>query len=241
MTSLPLGLALAASGVQSPKITVLELYTSQGCSSCPAADRLFQSYTKRRNMVALTFHVDYWDYLGWTDTLAKRVFSERQRAYADQRRDGDVYTPQIIVNGLKHVIGSQARQIDGALAATSPNGGTGQVPQVPMSVSAKSGTFVIKIGTALPPKKPATVWLALVRPKVTVKIKRGENRGKAITYHNVVHSISPVGMWSGPETTIRLQQDAVLHGKPMNCAVLLQVDSGPILAAAWMPPAPTRN
>jgi hypothetical protein len=96
--------AAAQTAVKSPP--VLELFTSQGCSSCPAADALFKAYAARRDIVALSMPVDYWDYLGWKDTLGSPKFSRRQRDYAKQRGDGQVYTPQVVVNGRTHVVGS---------------------------------------------------------------------------------------------------------------------------------------
>ena len=232
------GLAFALAGAvhaASPKAasqtTLIELFTSQGCSSCPPADRLFKTYASREDIVALTFNVDYWDYLGWKDTLAKHAFSDRQTSYANQRGDGAVYTPQIVVNGITHVIGSLSKKINQAIGTTRRKL-TGRT--IPLSIAATADAFVIDVGASTSLAKPATVWLAAVTPKVSINIKHGENHGKSLTYYNVVRSISPVGMWSGTQTKIRLNPHAILQGKKFNCAVFVQADSGAVLAASWI-------
>ena len=217
-----------------PAPTLLELYTSQGCSSCPPADKLMKSYAKRRDIVALSFNVDYWDYLGWKDTLAKRAYSQRQRTYAMKRGDGEVYTPQIVVNGLTHAVGSMPKRIDRAIAVANSERGK---PKVPLSVTHKDGKLTISVGGDQPTavQRSATVWLATVRSKVTVPVKRGENHGQTLTYYNVVHRLTPIGMWSGKKTVIELMDEDVLQGKADNCAILVQFGKGgPIVAARWM-------
>ena len=122
---------------------MLELFTSQGCSSCPPADALLKSYGDSDEVIALSLPVDYWDYLGWKDTLASSKFSERQRAYARRRGDGAVYTPQVIVNGTAHVVGSDREQIERALAADQARFSAGQVP---VRFWLRGGTIVIETG-----------------------------------------------------------------------------------------------
>ncbi|MEM7747916.1 MAG: DUF1223 domain-containing protein [Pseudomonadota bacterium] len=227
------GLA-SAQQAQHPAPTLLELYTSQGCSSCPPADKLIQSYAKRRDIVALSFNVDYWDYLGWKDTLARREYSKRQRTYAMKRGDGEVYTPQIVVNGVTHAVGSMRRRVDRAISIA--NDGRGK-QNVPLTVTHKNGKLTVSVGGQQPVAIPrsATVWLATVRSKVTVPVKRGENHGRTLTYYNVVDRLTPIGMWSGKQTVIELKDEDVLQGKADNCAVLVQLGKGgPIVAARWM-------
>jgi len=115
---------------------VVELFTSQGCSSCPAADKVLGELAKDPNVIALSLPIDYWDYLGWKDTLADSRFTARQKAYSHARGDRDVYTPQLIVNGSAHVIGSDRGQIDGAIDTTRKNDGVMSVP-VSMTLSGK--------------------------------------------------------------------------------------------------------
>ena len=212
---------------------VLELYTSQGCSSCPPADKLIHSYAKRRDIVALSFNVDYWDYLGWKDTLGSPAFSKRQRTYAMKRGDGEVYTPQVVVNGMAHAIGSVQRQIDTAISRTSRR--LSQY-QIPLEVRNTGGKLIVELGDGPVAKRPATVWLASVRSTVTVPVKHGENRGRTLTYYNVVRKMSPIGMWSGKRTVIQLKDEDVLQGNADTCAILVQLGKGgPIIAARWMP------
>lgn len=212
---------------------VVELFTSQGCSSCPRADALLKRYVDRRDVVALSFNVDYWDYLGWKDTLGKQAYSKRQRAYAAARGDGRVYTPQIVANGLDHAVGSIKPRVDRAIARSADKL-TGH--RVDLSLKQDDSSLVIRVGKGTKPSKPATIFVVAVSPEVTVKIKRGENRGRRITYHNVVRTMIPVGMWSGEEAVVKLRRRDVLSGGGKKCAVLVQAAGhGPILAADWMP------
>ncbi len=214
--------------------SVIELFTSQGCSSCPTADSLLRSYAGRPDIVALSLPVDYWDYLGWKDTLASPKFTHRQRGYADARGDGRIYTPQVVVNGLAHAIGSSKSEIDRALAETTEKLAADRVELIARS---DGKTVSIEAG-AIPQNsrmKGGTIWLAVVQPSVEVEIKRGENRGKKVTYANVVRELTPVGMWSDRQTNVELQESAVLQQAGQRCAVLLQEGTvGAIVAAAWV-------
>ncbi|MFN3744541.1 MAG: DUF1223 domain-containing protein [Hyphomicrobiaceae bacterium] len=215
-------------------MSVLELFTSQGCSSCPTADALLETYAGRPDVVALTFPVDYWDYLGWKDTLASPKFSARQRAYAKARGDGRVYTPQVVVNGLKHALGSNAADIDKAITVTAP-----KVDPLRAGVRVRSGNehIIISLDAAREPARvaEATIWLALIRRRVEVKIKRGENHGKIGVYHNVVREWLPVGVWNGTATTIKIAHHAIKQSGADGCAVILQHgDAGAIVGAALL-------
>lgn len=213
---------------------VVELFTSQGCSSCPPADRLIGTMAERDSVIALTYHVDYWDYLGWRDTLAKREFSERQRNYAARRKDGAVYTPQIVINGGPHVVGSDGDTVERLLSEARANTDTFVTPRI--SAERNGGIFKITIARSEKPvSKNLTVFVASVTPEVSVSIARGENRGKTIEYHNVVTKLVPVGSWSGEETVLKLDASTLMSGKEQNCAVLIQDgDDGQIYAAAWL-------
>ncbi|MGI9520038.1 MAG: DUF1223 domain-containing protein [Hyphomicrobiaceae bacterium] len=242
VTCVSLALVLLGNGAppdkaaaQTPPVkapVVLELYTSQGCSSCPPADRLLKRYAERRDTIALSYNVDYWDYLGWKDTLGNPAFSARQRLYARKRGDGEVYTPQIVVNGLSHAVGSMPREIDRAIDRSKSYLSD---TRVPLDVRINSGKLTIEVGEAIVDQS-ATIWLASVRSKVTVPVRRGENRGRTLTYHNVVRKVTPVGMWSGARTVIQLKNEDVLDSQADTCAILVQMGkSGPIVAARWMP------
>ncbi|MEM9026924.1 MAG: DUF1223 domain-containing protein [Pseudomonadota bacterium] len=212
---------------------VVELFTSQGCSSCPPADRLLGELAKRDDLIALTFNVDYWDYLGWRDTLGKPEYSQRQRTYALTRGDGAVYTPQLVLNGRYHLVGSDRRKIARALRRIRSHG---SVPPARLSVIQKGGMVIIRVEKAERRlRKNATVFVAGIVPKITVPIRRGENRGRKITYHNVVKKLMPVGTWTGEATEIRVDPAMIMGGKITSCAVLVQAgDAGPIHAAAWL-------
>lgn len=226
-----LGAAAAPGHAVTKSKVVIELFTSQGCSSCPPADKLVGELAERRDVIALTFPVDYWDYLGWKDTLASPAYSMRQRAYARARGDGQVYTPQIVVDGKAHVVGSHVSAVKNAILKSANHGTAG----VSLTMHSEGDSIIIKAGAA--PEgmrvKPATIWLALVKKSAAVKIERGENRGRTITYHRVVKLMSPVGQWTGEKVTIKLPKNHLQSTDSDGCTVLLQQDhAGPIIAAA---------
>jgi hypothetical protein len=215
-------------------ISVVELFTSQGCSVCPPANEVLKSYAERGDVVALSLPVDYWDYLGWTDTLASPKFTGRQRAYAKTRGDGEIYTPQVVVNGVAHAVGTERGAIDRAIEWTSR---TFAAAKVPVRVWTDNQTVTIEAGAAAEPSTSlvGTVWLAVVQPRADVEVRHGENRGRKLTYYNVVRELTAVGMWSGQPTRIQLQHGAVVRSAGERCAVLLQQGTtGPIIGAAWM-------
>jgi len=175
---------------------VVELFTSQGCSSCPAADKLLGELAKDPNVIALSLPIDYWDYLGWKDTLADARFTARQKAYSRMRGDRDVYTPQVIVNGSAHVVGSDRAKIEGAIDATKKSEGVMSVP-VSMSVSGKQINVSVAASNKAAGARRGEVWICSVSKAVPIAIGRGENRGREITYHNVVRNFLKVGDWNG--------------------------------------------
>lgn len=174
--------------ITAPK-AMIELFTSQGCSSCPPADKLMGELAARSDVLALTLAVDYWDYLGWKDTLAKHGHSLRQKAYAHMRGDGKMFTPQAVVNGRAMTIGSDRAALERVLAA-SP------APVVPVSVESVAGNVTVQIG-ALPGAAKAEVWLCPVASRMEVEIGRGENEGTRVVYHNVVRGWVRLGSWEG--------------------------------------------
>jgi hypothetical protein len=212
---------------------VLELFTSQGCSSCPRADALFEAYTRRSDVIALSFSVDYWDYLGWKDTLASPKFTQRQRTYAKARGDGQIYTPQMIVNGVEHLSANRQGDVDKAIAEAAKVSAKG----VPVSVELRDGQLHIGAGAAPAGRaKDATLWLVTLTRRVDVQVKRGENSGKTLAYFNVVREMTPIGMWSGAPLSVRLDKQTVAGGDAQTCAVILQAGhGGPILGAAMLP------
>jgi hypothetical protein len=214
--------------------TVLELFTSQGCSSCPPADELLKSYAGRPDVIALSLPVDYWDYLGWKDTLASAKNSERQRAYAKARGDGAVYTPQVVVNGLAHAVGSDRSQIELQIAKTAMKFADRRVP---MRFWRTTSMIIVEVASAPDGAAPteATIWLAPVEDTVEVEIERGENHGKTVKYANVVHEMTPIGTWTGKPMRIQLAAQPFIKPGQMRYAVLLQEGAaGPIIGATWL-------
>ncbi|MAA98977.1 MAG: DUF1223 domain-containing protein [Stappia sp.] len=215
---LALAPSLAVAG-DAPR-AVVELFTSQGCSSCPPADRLMAELSRREDLVALTYPVDYWDYLGWRDTLASGSNSQRQRDYAENRGDRAVYTPQIVVNGQDHVVGSDRAALRAALERAAPLPATVRLKRV--------GDLVeIHVEGRLPEgTRMASVSLVAVAPPVEVAIGRGENRGRSITYVNVVRELHAVGMWEGGSATFRLPLREMRRTGATGCAAIVQEERG---------------
>jgi hypothetical protein len=211
---------------------VVELFTSQGCSSCPPADKILGELAKRPDIIALSLPVDYWDYLGWRDTLADHAFTERQRAYAAQRGDGQVYTPQVVVNGMVHVVGSRLADIEAAVASTGREAGAWRSS---IALKIEGEEIVIDVGAA--PSGAAVedgrVLLALTTGVVEVPIAKGENRDRTVTYYNVVRKLTEIGKWTGAAQSLRLPKSEYMAEGSDGCVVLIQSGrSGPILAAA---------
>lgn len=215
--------------------TVIELFTSQGCSSCPPADALLGELAKRDDMVALSLPVDYWDYLGWKDTLASPANSARQRAYARARRDRGVYTPQVVVNGVVHAAGNNPVRVEQAVDAARAQL---RDSWVPISISSKGDMLEVRAAAAGKTARlsSGTLWLVLYSGVEEVKITRGENAGRTIRYYNVVREMTPIGVWHGEEVSLELPKSDVMGRGYDGCAVLLQAGSaGPIIGAAILP------
>ena len=200
---------------------VVELFTSQGCSSCPPADRIMGDLASDPSVVALSMPIDYWDYLGWKDTLADARFSARQKAYSRVRGDRDVYTPQVVVNGRMHVIGSDRESIESAIGDTEKSDA---VMSVPISVTLAGKAINISVAA---PAKPLAVrhgelWICSVSKAVPISIGRGENRGREITYHNVVRNLLKVGDWNGAPGNWAVPIEAISRDGVDAAAVYLQ-------------------
>ena len=190
-------LAFAMNGAaHSQPRAVVELFTSQGCSSCPPADKIIGDLARDPQVIALSMPIDYWDYLGWKDTLADSRFSARQKSYSNMRGDRDVYTPQVIVNGAKQVIGSERGKIDAAIEDTRKNDSVMSVP-VSLTISGKHVNVAVASASKGPHASRGEVWICSVAKAVPITIGRGENRGQALTYYNVVRNWLKVGDWNG--------------------------------------------
>jgi hypothetical protein len=215
---------------------VVELFTSQGCSSCPPADKIIGELAADPSIIALSMPIDYWDYLGWKDTLADARFTARQRAYSHVRGDRDVYTPQAVINGSTHVVGSDRDSIASAISQTRQVDGVMSVP-VSMTVSGK------QINVSVAPRgntaaRQGEVWICAVSKAVPISIGRGENRGREITYHNVVRNLLKVGDWHGTPESWNVPLENVSRDGVDAVAVYLQDGNGerpgPMLGAAYL-------
>jgi hypothetical protein len=179
---------------------VVELYTSQGCSSCPPADALLGQLSTRRDVLAISLPVTYWDMLGWHDTLASETNTRRQKEYAKQLGRGGIYTPQIIVDGASDVIGSREQNVQAAIAARIDD-----MQNVSVQLAGDPQQIHISVGSGSgKPEREATIWMFGILPQATVKIGDGENGGRTITYHNVVRDIRAVGTWKGQPVSVTL-------------------------------------
>lgn len=171
---------------------VVELFTSQGCSSCPPADKLLGEMAQEPHNLVLSFPVDYWDYIGWKDTLASPAFTARQKAYASARGDGHVYTPQAVMGGVSHAVGSDVAEIEAGIKVAAARGAL----SIALKLTAQAAGIKIDIGEGAA-AGPAALWLLRIVRQKTVNIGRGENTGKTVTYTNVVRSMAKLADWSG--------------------------------------------
>jgi len=219
-----LALALTALGAVSvhaadkPPV-VVELYQSQGCSSCPPADLNVNALADRPDVLALSFAVTYWDQLGWKDTFAKPAYTQRQWDYAHAGKRGEVATPQVVINGKGDLVGNNRAQLDTAIAKAAPLPGP--------TVSIANGKVQIGAGAAA----NADVWLVRYDPRtLQVPIARGENGGKTIAHRNIVRDLTRLGAWTGQPTTFAIPD---WKDSPVKTAILVQAKGGgPILSAA---------
>jgi len=181
---------VAAAVERSP--VVVELFTAQGCSACPKANLLLDSYAERKHVVALTFAVDYWDYLGWRDTFAKPAFTDRQRAYADRLKVRSLTTPEFVVDGVREASGADSDTIDHLIDSQDQD-----PPAAPRIRLLRHGARV-EIGAGVKPLHGADVWLIRYDPTLQeVKVKTGDNKGKVVSARNVVEELQRLGAWSG--------------------------------------------
>src|ERR1700719_2054491 len=215
---------------------VVELFTSQGCSSCPPADKVIGELAKDPSVIALSMPIDYWDYLGWKDTLADARFSARQKAYSLMRGDRDVYTPQAVVNGEAHVIGSNRSEIERMIEVTRESDGVMSIP-VSMKLNGKQITVSVAATNRAPAAAHGEIWICSISKAVPISIGRGENRGRELTYYNVVRNVLKVGDWNGSAGTWTVPLENISHEGIDAAAVIVQDGSrdrpGPMLGAAY--------
>jgi hypothetical protein len=224
--------SLVSPSVADPR-AVIELYTSQGCSSCPAADKLAGELAKDPSLVVMSLAIDYWDYLGWKDTLAIPAHSVRQRAYARTRGDRQVYTPQVVINGSVHTLGSDKTKIEQAIEQTRRNP---TILSVPVTVSVRGDQLAVSVPAGKGDRAAGEVWLCALTKAVPVSIGRGENNGRTITYHNVARRWLKLGDWTGEAKTWTAPIKDIKSDGTDAAAVIVQGGSadnpGPMLGAA---------
>ncbi len=211
---------------------VIELFTSQGCNSCPPADELLGKLAQDDKLIALSLPVDYWDYLGWRDTLALNDHSLRQKGYSAMRSDRQIYTPQAVVNGVAEAIGSNSAAIEKTISSAD----TVKKLNVPVTIKQNGANLDLDVGAGKGDK--ATIWVLSVSKSVPVTIKKGENRGKTITYFNAVRAWMPVGEWNGKPMKASIRVAELEMAGADTCVVLVQTGSkdmpGPIRGAAMI-------
>jgi len=222
-----LGMLMSFAGsvaAQTAPAVVVELYTSQGCSSCPPADAFLATLTNEPGVIPLALHVDYWDYIGWRDVFANPRFTDRQKAYARAEGSKTIYTPQFIIAGKVRVVGHAPGEVAAGILEAMRGQGV-----VQLWLDREGDLVTIRAVAVKPAKRAMRVQMVRYLPTQTVSIKRGENAGHDITYHNIVTSWVNLGGWDGRSDFTA--QAAAEGDQPI--VVIVQTDGpGPILAAA---------
>ncbi|MEX0345177.1 MAG: DUF1223 domain-containing protein [Rhizobiaceae bacterium] len=202
---------------------VVELFTSQGCHSCPPADRVLVDLANEGEVIALGYHVDYWDYLGWKDTLGSPEYTERQYGYSRTFAERSVYTPQAVINGRLHLNGGDRRSIDRNIQQMDASG---EALPIKIDVEESGDSLIISADEGdVDALGDAHLVLVYFDKAKDVKIDRGENRGKTITYANIVTGLQTAGMWHGDAIRYELPMSEISKHGDGGCAVLLQVVS----------------
>lgn len=224
----PLGLSEARTagsgrdvGISRP--VVVELFTSQGCNSCPPADALLGELKGRDDVLAFAFHVDYWDYLGWRDPFASPDHTARQRSYAKRLPRRAAYTPQMVIDGRFDAVGSDRRRVTRAIEDAASL-------QVAMEMSLDAAAGRLTLAAAPDLRGVATVWLVAYDREHATSIRRGENAGKRLAYHNVVRLYESIGRWDGRATSFAVDLAAAANHDGL--AILVQEnETGPVIGA----------
>ncbi len=202
---------------------VVELFTSQGCSSCPPADEYLGRIVDRENVIALSLHVDYWDYLGWRDVFSSAAHTRRQRDYAGRMGERMVYTPQIVVQGRQGMVGSHANKVEAAIEAQAKIKAAASVVLTKMKDRLVADITPVEDGATR-----GRVLMAWYSRAEQVAIRAGENRGRKIVYHNVVKGWSDLGVWRGGRIVLTAPLPMMADG----VAILVQDrEGGPNLGA----------
>nr|WP_316656785.1 DUF1223 domain-containing protein [uncultured Gellertiella sp.] len=215
---------------------VVELFTSQGCSSCPPADAAFEELISDPQTVALSFHVDYWNYLGWADTMSSPEHTQRQYDYAAAFGRSSVYTPQAVLNGRSHLNGADLDSIRSGLKDMAEDG---KGLDIPVTIRRDADGIRIAVGSG---SGKANVVIAYFTREKQVEIAKGENSGQSVTYRNIVSSVETIGMWDGKELDLMLPPDVLGKAGRDGGAILVQGEGkggglGPVRGAGLIPKA----
>lgn len=217
----------AARAEPAPQPVLVELFTSQGCSSCPPADAFLAELAARPGVLALSYHVDYWNYIGWTDPFSSPEATQRQRAYGKTLGSRVAYTPQMVIDGRRDAVGSHRETVEQAIATAAAS------PRIALAVTGDdaSGYRAVLPATAL--DLPAHIWLVLFDGSHETTVTRGENTGRTIENRNVVRGIVDLATWDGSATEIPLALTPRLTAGRDNCAVIVQEgEAGAVLGTA---------
>ncbi|MBC6407694.1 MAG: DUF1223 domain-containing protein [Rhodobacteraceae bacterium] len=209
---------------------LVELYTSQGCSSCPPVDAFLRDQLAQRDdVIALALHVDYWDYIGWKDSFASPAHRRRQQHYARRAGERTIYTPQMIIGGRDHVVGNRIEAIKRIIARQRQ-----ALTSIQLEGSITAGTLYISLATAQPAAENLTVQLVRYTPLKTVEIRRGENAGRTLSYANIVTSWDMLGEW---DTRAPLDMMVPIEGSDAVVVIVQRKGYGAIEAALRVRPA----
>jgi hypothetical protein len=210
----------------------IELFTSQGCSSCPPADAYLGMLAKRPDIVALSFHVDYWDYIGWKDAFATRATTDRQRAYARVLKQRYVYTPEMVVEGIGHDTGRERTGIDRLLAEVQRRSITRATPELSRSAG---GALTVKLAAFPLEGMPADVTLAIYDRRHSTPVASGENQGRMLDNFNIVRRLKVLSRWDGAAASWTIEDAGLQPGR--GAAVIVQrADHGPVIGCNKLEP-----
>ncbi len=236
---LRMGLVAALAGTFIPAapaaertLTVVELFTSQGCSSCPPADEYLARLAERNDLLALSLHVDYWDYIGWRDPFASSLNTERQRQYQTFFNIRYIYTPQMVVQGAHQVIGSKQDDVEAKIAAAA------RFPQLPVTLVLAGDALAVRVGPAGAganggvAAEDAAVWLVAFDGRHETKVRKGENNGRIIVNRNVVRRFDLLGTWAGPVFVAETKIPGKSAGDSGIAVLVQSLGTGRILGAA---------
>ena len=210
----------------------IELFTSQGCSSCPPSDAYLGRLARRPDIVALSFHVDYWDYIGWKDAFATRDTTERQRAYARVLKQRYVYTPEMVVDGFAHDTGRDRSAIEALLTEAQRRSSKRATPELSL---ATGGPLSIKLAPFALDEGPADVTLAIYDRRHATPVASGENQGRMLENFNIVRRLEVLGQWSGSPASWSVEDAGLQPG--LGAAVIVQgADHGPVIGCNKLEP-----